>query len=32
MKIILYFAEVFNISGVHINMEKSKEKVVNVHI
>ena len=29
---ILHFAEVSNIEGVHINMNTSKEKVMNVHI
>ena len=29
---ILYFAEVDNIAGVHIMMDTSKEKVINVHI
>ena len=29
---ILYFVEVANISGLHINMDTSKEKVTNVHI
>ena len=29
---IFYFVEVANILGVQINMEKSKEKVINVHI
>ena len=29
---ILYFAEVANITGVHINMDTSKEKSINVHI
>ena len=29
---ILSFVEVANIAWVHIKMEKSKEKVVNVHI
>ena len=28
----IYFAEVANIAGVHIKMETSKEKVINVHI
>ena len=29
---ILYFAAVTNIAGVHIKMDMSKEKVINVHI
>ena len=29
---ILYFAEVSNISGLHIKMETSNEKVINEHI
>ena len=29
---ILSFAEVVNIYGVHIKMDTSKEKVINVHI
>ena len=29
---IFYFVEVTNILGVQINMEKSKEKLINVHI
>ena len=29
---ILYFAEASKIAGVHINMETSREKVINVHI
>ena len=29
---IIYFEEVTNISGVHIKMDTSKEKVINVHI
>ena len=29
---ILYFAEAANIAGVHINMDTSKEKAINVHI
>ena len=28
---ILYFSEFTNIAGVHIKMETSKEKVINVH-
>ena len=28
----LYFAEVVNIVGVHIKMDKSKEKLINIHI
>ena len=29
---ILYFVEFANIAGVHINIDTSKEKVINVHI
>ena len=29
---IISFVEVTNIAGVHIKMDKSKEKVINVHI
>ena len=29
---ILFFADVAKISGVHINMDTSKGKVINVHI
>ena len=29
---ILYFAEVAKIAGLHIKMETSKEKFINVHI
>ena len=29
---IRYFAEVANIAGVHIKMDTSKGKVINVHI
>ena len=29
---ILYFAEDANIAGVHINMDTSNEKLINVHI
>ena len=29
---ILYFAEVANIVGVHIRIDTSKEKIINVHI
>ena len=29
---ILYFAEVTNNAGVHINMDMSKEKIINAHI
>ena len=32
MENILYFEEVANIMGVHIKMETSKEKFINVHI
>ena len=29
---ILYFVEFANIAGVHINIDTSKEKLINVHI
>ena len=32
MENILYFAEVYGIAGVHIKMDMSKEKIINVHI
>ena len=32
MENILSFTEVANISGVHIKMDASKEKVINVHM
>ena len=32
MRNILSFEEVANITGVNINMDTSKEKVINVHI
>ena len=32
MAIILYFAEISNISEVHITMDTSKEKLINVYI
>ena len=32
MSKVLPFAEVSNMAGVKINMDKSKEKVINVHI